>query len=44
MEGYFGLAEQFTTQAEPAYCGLSRINNIYIKINFMSYWILIFDY
>ena len=25
MEGYFGLAAQFCTQAEPAYCGLSSL-------------------
>ena len=26
MEIYFPLAEQFTTQAEPAYCGLGESN------------------
>ena len=28
MEGYFSLAEQFLTQAEPAYCGLTTLTMV----------------
>lgn len=40
VEVYFPLAEQFTTQAEPAYCGLSTLAMVFnaLKIDPNRLW------
>ena len=37
MENYFILAEQFTTQAEPAYCGPASLIMVLNSLNEVPY-------